>query len=104
MKRKTREFLRAVRSKAETTFSSLGKKVLGVSTFVTSAMLMALPVSADEGAYDAATQFDGIITAETFSPVVTIFKAVILAVIGFVVGFIAFRKAWGWAKSQITKA
>lgn len=103
MKHKVKEVLLSLKSKAIAKGENFRNKALVIGTMAVSSMMMAIPASAEEAA-SSASAFEGIITADTFSPVVTIFKAVILAVIGIIVGFIAFKKGWAWAKSQIFKA
>lgn len=103
MKHKVKEVLLSLKSKAIAKGENFRNKALVIGTMAVSSMMMAIPASAEE-AGSSSSAFEGIITADTFSPVVSIFKAVILAVIGIIVGFIAFKKAWAWAKSQIFKA
>lgn len=104
MRHKVKEVLLSLKSKAIAKGENFRNKALVIGTMAVSSMMMAIPASAEEAASSGASAFEGIITADTFSPVVTIFKAVILAVIGIIVGFIAFKKGWAWAKSQIFKA
>lgn len=99
MKHKVKEVLLSLKSKSH----EVRDKALALTTMSILSMMMVIPASADEVA-SSSSAFEGIITTDTFSPVVNIFKAVILAVIGIIVGFIAFKKAWAWAKSQIFKA
>lgn len=101
MRLKVKEVIKSLDAKDK--LKKLKALGLGLSAAAVSSAMMVIPASAEE-ASSGASAFEGIITADTFSPVVTIFKAVILAVIGIIVGFIAFKKGWAWAKSQIFKA
>lgn len=101
MRHKVKEVIKSLDAKDK--LKKLKAAGLALSAAAVSSAMMVIPASAEE-AGSSASAFEGIITADTFSPVVTIFKAVILAVIGIIVGFIAFKKGWAWAKSQIFKA
>ena len=102
MRHKVKEVIKSLDAKDK--LKKLKAAGLALSAAAVSSAMMVIPASAEEAASSGASAFEGIITADTFSPVVTIFKAVILAVIGIIVGFIAFKKGWAWAKSQIFKA
>ena len=80
----------------------LKSKLLPASIGLGSAMLMAVPTFAEDGA--AASDLATVITTDMISGVFNQVYGLVPKVVPAVILFIAFRKGWSWLKGQLLSA
>ncbi len=80
----------------------LKSKLLPASIGLGSAMLMAVPTFAEDGA--AASDLATVITTDMITGVFNQVYGLVPKVVPAVILFIAFRKGWSWLKGQLLSA